>query len=633
MTQTAIYPGSVLRDRYRVLRPLGHGGFGQTFEVEDGRDRKVLKVLNLGRFQNRDSMKKAIDLFRREAAVLSRLHHSGIPRVEPDGYFTWPEGQRNALHCLVMEKIEGQNLQQWLGTQSETAISEARAIAWLKRLVEILAQVHQRDLIHRDIKPANIMLNPKGELVLVDFGAVRELTDTYLQRQAQNVTGTVIIAAGYTPPEQAEGQAVPQSDFFALGRTFVFLLTGKHPINFDRDPRTGKLKWRESAPQISQPLANLIDYMMDPFPGKRPQTTEMILRCLEEIVSPPPPPPPLPIFQEGELAPDATTTESGTSTTGRKRKSIPNLLRQLIPALSAPHPWQNAKLRRTLAGHADDVRAVAISPDGCLLASGSYDHTIKVWDLRTGKVLHTLTGHASRVTCIAISPDSQILASGSYDQTARLWALDTGELLQTLPGRAGKLLDVTFNPNGQTLLSSDLTIKIWAVRTGKLVGTCGERSRSAQLAAFSPDGRTCIVSTLDGTLELWNPHTGKLLRTFSQQPGRITGIACSPDGQTLARSSSAGIELWDLNTGKQQALLSSPAGGMTCLTFSPDSQTLAGGSSVGIELWHPRAGKRLCTLRGHAQTIRAVAFSPNGQILVSGSQDRTIKIWQAAEVR
>lgn len=631
MTQIAIYPGLVLRDRYRVLRPLSQGGFGQTFEVEDGSDRKVLKVLNLRRFQNRDSQQKAIDLFQREAAVLSRLNHPGIPRVEPDGYFTWPEGQRDHLHCLVMEKIAGRNLQQWLGTQSETAISESLAIAWLKRLVEILAQVHQRDLIHRDIKPANIMLNPQGELVLVDFGAVRELTDTYLQRQAQNVTGTVIIAAGYTPPEQAEGQAVPQSDFFALGRTFLFLLTGKHPINFDRDPRTGKLNWRESAPQISKPLANLIDYMMDPFPGRRPQTPEMILRCLEEIVSPPPPPSPLPLFREDELTPDPIPTESGISTTGRKRKSLPDLIRQLIPALSTPHPWQNAKLRRTLTGHADAVRAIAISPDGRLLASGSYDQTIKVWDLRTGKVLHTLTGHASRVSCIAISPDSQILASGSYDQTVRLWALDTGELLQILPGRSGKAIDVSFNPNGQTLLSSDLTAKIWAVRTGKLVGTLKERSHSALLSAFSPDGRTCIVSSLDGNLELWNPYTGKPLRVLSKQPGRITDMACSPNGKTLARSSSAGIELWDLNAGKQRALLSSQAGGITCVAFSPDGQTLAGGSSVGIELWKPQAGNRLCTLPGHTQTIRAVAFSPNGQILVSGGQDRIIKIWQSAE--
>ncbi|MBE9130126.1 serine/threonine protein kinase, partial [Coleofasciculus sp. LEGE 07081] len=287
-----IHPNLLLQNRYRVLRVLGKGGFAETFEVDDCGSLKVLKALSLNHFYRRDAKEKAVSLFQREAAVLSRLQHPGIPKVEPDGYFTVPEGSEEPLHCLVMEKIDGVNLKQWRLKWGNRTLSEEQAITWLRQLAQILEQLHQQELIHRDIKPSNIMLRSNGQLALIDFGAVREVTDTYLQRQKENVTGTVIISSGYTPPEQAEGHAVAQSDFFALGRTFVFLLTGKSPIDFDRHSRTGKLLWRESAPHISPELADLMDYLMAAFPGQRPQTPQMILRCIEEIVSPPPPLPP-----------------------------------------------------------------------------------------------------------------------------------------------------------------------------------------------------------------------------------------------------------------------------------------------------------------------------------------------------
>ncbi|MFN5065532.1 MAG: hypothetical protein ACK4V0_07640 [Aphanizomenon sp.] len=101
----------------------------------------------------------------------------------------------------------------------------------------------------------------------IDFGTAREVTQTLMQKVAgQQVTG--IISAGYTPPEQMNGKAVPQSDFFALGRTFVYLLTGKYPQNFAEDSRTGALIWRDNAAGISQKLLDLVDYLMSPFPGE-----------------------------------------------------------------------------------------------------------------------------------------------------------------------------------------------------------------------------------------------------------------------------------------------------------------------------------------------------------------------------
>ncbi|BAY61927.1 protein kinase [Calothrix brevissima NIES-22] len=267
----------LLEGRYRVTRQLGAGGFAKTFEVNDSNTLKVLKVLML-----MDDA-KAVSLFQQEAQVLSHLNHPGIPKG--DGYFTFfPKNSQAPLHCLVMEKIEGLDLHQYMEQRNNRPIDENLALLWLTQLTNILYEVHQHNFFHRDIKPPNIMLKADGNLALIDFGTAREVTQTYYQKAAgQNITG--IISPGYTPLEQANGKAVPQSDFFALGRTFVYLLTGKSPHQFSEDPRTGKLMWRDSASQISKQVAGLIDYLMEAFPGKRPQNAQMILRCLSEISS------------------------------------------------------------------------------------------------------------------------------------------------------------------------------------------------------------------------------------------------------------------------------------------------------------------------------------------------------------
>lgn len=309
MIVAMIRPGMLLQGRYRVICQIGGGGFGKVFEVDDGGTSKVLKVLSLERFHNPTIKEKAIALFQREAELLGRLKHPGIPRIESDGYFTWSDGHAEPLHCLVMEKIPGSNLQQWLQARANQPLTTQQAHEWLIELVGILNELHQHQYLHRDIKLSNIMLRPDGQLVLIDFGAVREVTNSYLEKQEGKQTGTVLVSPGFTPPEQAEGHAVPQSDFFALGRTFVYLLTGKSPLDFIRNSETGELIWRDQATSVSPQLVNLIDCLIAPFPGQRPQNCQQILNYLQGDQQQ------FPLFQNGTdtLPPD---TEFVVSTLG-----------------------------------------------------------------------------------------------------------------------------------------------------------------------------------------------------------------------------------------------------------------------------------------------------------------------------
>lgn len=263
----------LIHGKYRLLEPLrelNERGNTEVFVVEAAGIPKVLKVLQ-------DPY--LLPMFKREVETLKSLRHPGIPRVESDGYFTFVLNNGKELHCLVMEKLEGQNLEQYL--EQYKKISQAEALKWLRQLVDILDMLHQRDLFHRDIKLSNIMLKLDGQLALIDFGTVRPMTSTYMAKIGSGREVTSIVSPGYSPIEQVNGKAVPQSDFYALGRCFVHLLTGSHPLDFPEDPQTGELSWRDSAPQVETRLADLIDDLIAPFQGKRPLNTQEILGRLE----------------------------------------------------------------------------------------------------------------------------------------------------------------------------------------------------------------------------------------------------------------------------------------------------------------------------------------------------------------
>lgn len=290
----------LLQQRYRLVRPLRELNEWEAVDVFEVHDinaaekgnAKVLKLLKDKRFQ---------ESFKRESDTLQRVHHDGIPQVEPDGYFRCEIAGRD-VYCLVMEKIEGTNLADWL--QHNSPIDQPTAIAWLHQLIDILGQLHDQELFHRDIKLPNIMLRPTGQLALVDFGAVRPLTNTYLAKVAvdrskktglqetglgETMAGkagmrevTSVVSPGYTPAEQVDGRAVPQSDFYSLGRSLIHLLTGEHPIDLPKNETTGTLVWRHKVSHpLDQWLMDLLDHMMAPFPGQRPANATMVKERLQ----------------------------------------------------------------------------------------------------------------------------------------------------------------------------------------------------------------------------------------------------------------------------------------------------------------------------------------------------------------
>nr|WP_244917985.1 serine/threonine-protein kinase [Nostoc linckia] len=247
-------------------------GFSKVYEVYEQNTPKILKILR----EDLSSNPEAVELFQHEFTVLLKLNHPGIP--QEDSYFQYQTRNGLVLHCIAMEKIDGYNLEEWF-YQHNKPISQEKAIAYLKQLIEILDLVHGKQYLHRDIKPSNIMIKPDGQLVIIDFGTANEIAKNSLDESPKM---TALMSSGYSAPEQMNGEAVPQSDFFALGRTFVFLLTGKHPLDM-YDVQHNVLRWKNYTLDISPLLLDLIDWLIAPDIEKRPTNAQEIWQRLAEI--------------------------------------------------------------------------------------------------------------------------------------------------------------------------------------------------------------------------------------------------------------------------------------------------------------------------------------------------------------
>lgn len=249
----------LLEGQYRVVKVLSKkGGFANTYEVLQQRQAKVLKML-------KSDDAKAIELFEREFQVLSGISYPGIPQVD-DLFLYQPRNSGQLFHCIVMEKIEGIDLEGYLLGIGQP-IDQKVAVNWLDQLTQTLQALHSKGILHRDIKPSNIILQPDGQLGLIDFGAVKQSLIAHGQ--------TLIFTPGYAAPEQEQGEAAAPSDFFSLGRTMVHLLTNKNPTEL-YDIQKDKFLWRNKSKNVSSELMDLLDQMMESEPQKRPTPAEIL---------------------------------------------------------------------------------------------------------------------------------------------------------------------------------------------------------------------------------------------------------------------------------------------------------------------------------------------------------------------
>ncbi|KAI9785620.1 MAG: hypothetical protein M1816_000367 [Peltula sp. TS41687] len=353
---------------------------------------------------------------------------------------------------------------------------------------------------------------------------------------------------------------------------------------------------------------------------------------------------------------------------------VRNTFKDRIPSwicrLSKAESTWSAVLQ-TLEGHSGAVSSVAFSADGKLIASGSADQTVKLWDAATGALQQTLEGHSGGVMSVAFSADGKLIASGSADRTVKLWDAATGALQQTLEGHSDQVFSVAFSADGKLIASGSIrTVNLWDAATGALQQTLEGHSDGVKSVAFSADGKLIASGSYDRTVNLWDAATGALQQTLEDHSGGVESVAFSADGKLIASgsyqtgdaatgalqqtleghsdgvnsvafsadgklivsgSSDGTVKLWDAATGALQQTLEGHSGGVMSVAFSADGKLIASGSIRTVNLWDAATGALQQTLKGHrAGAVTLVAFSADGKLIASGSADRTVKLWDAA---
>jgi WD40 repeat protein/tRNA A-37 threonylcarbamoyl transferase component Bud32 len=639
------------------------------------------------------SGKEVAQRFRAEAAAAASLQHPNIVAIHD---VSAHEGQP----FFAMDFIEGQSLAR-VSAECEVRNTEwlRRAARYVKIVAEAIHYAHERGILHRDLKPSNVLIDLFDQPRVTDFGLAKRLHhDSELTSSGQVLGSPNYMPPEQAAARR--GLVGRRSDVYSLGAILYHLLTGRPPFvgETPTDTLQDVVNEEPVSPRLLNPsvpldLETLCLKCLQKEPARRYQTAQALADDLDRFLRNEPIQA-RPVGHAEKLwrwyrrkpvvaslgaatlflllavavgSPIAafriaTARKSEAAARSRAEKQLytanmnlaqqafeqndMTLLRQVLDETrESPergfewYYWQRQSHRalRTLRGHLAGVRAVACSPDGQRIATGSEDRTASVWDAASGQVLLTLKAHEGPINHLAFSPDGRRLVTGSSDHSARVWDAVTGGELLTLKAHTGGIWCVAFSPEGERIVtcSQDGTAKLWDAVGGEELHTLKARSTGIRSVAFSPDGRRLVTGNSDNTAIVWDAASGQELLSLKGHSAGITSVAFSPDGRRIATGSAdQTAKIWDADDGRELFTLKGFSAGIVPVAFSPDGQRIVTGSEdQTAKVWDAASGQELFTLKGHSQGIWSVTFSPDGRRIVSGSEDQTAKIWEATSGR
>jgi serine/threonine protein kinase len=600
-TQAAeqLKPGKMLRQRYRVLKQIGQGGFGAVYKAEDtelGQRLLAIKEMSQQGLSQQD-IDEGIAAFKREALMLAGLMHEHLPRI-------YDHFEENERWYLVMDYIEGETLEDRFNKSRDGSLPLIMALQIALQLCDVLDYLHTRQppIIFRDLKPANIILTPTGDLFLIDFGIARH----FKPGQARD---TIAFGSpGYAAPEQyGKAQTTTRADIYSLGAILHQMLSGD-------DPSLSPFRFAPLAGQ-DPALQRLVMSMLEMDESKRPASVTEVRQVLQRIKDQPVSPVPMPP-RPGQLLPAAP-------------------LALHLPAIPAPAPFAP---KLVYEHHYGFVRAVAWSPDS-LYATSATDAIVRVWNAQSGQNLCSYREHLGVIKHMARSPGDTRIASISEENKVHIWDGSTGKTAAIYPGdpKPG------FSPNiGQLLAwSSDGAylavagtryINIWATDQFQHRVIARIRSKAAfgfHAICWAPDGQS-LAATQANNVIIYRLGA-KMKTSYYRYNAQVCAVAWSPDGKYLASGGyDRVVHIWDIQNDRFIGAYQGHSQPISALAWSPDSRRIVSGSlATSVNIWDALTGQPIITYHAYAGDVLTLAWSPDGRSILSGGSDRKVYVWRA----
>ncbi|WP_372369081.1 DUF4062 domain-containing protein [Candidatus Uabimicrobium sp. HlEnr_7] len=301
-----------------------------------------------------------------------------------------------------------------------------------------------------------------------------------------------------------------------------------------------------------------------------------------------------------------------------------------IQSLSPLPETLNAATIKIFRGHEDIVTSVATNKEQSVVISGSWDQTLNIWNVASGRRLMSLKGHEGYISSVSFCHPQKIV-SASGDKTLRIWNVQNGNCVKTLSGHTKEIACVSSNENGQLIVSGakDKTVRVWNSKTGECLHVLEGHTKTVNGVFVSNDEKLAVSASWDNTIRMWCTKSGKCLRVFEGHERDVKSVCMDKDNRLLfSASRDYTARIWDIESGECLQVLSHKS---TVFTISCDDkgEYVATGVFGTIRVWETKSGRCVKKFEGHESAIFGLHMTGDGQKIISGSSDKTIRLWDA----